>query len=48
MAVINMAFFLTFSREFEKIRVELRVQSLVAHLDHSPAWNSIESLPGSP
>ncbi|KAE9556167.1 hypothetical protein FO519_000655 [Halicephalobus sp. NKZ332] len=48
LALTNMSFFLSFSREFEKIRVELRVQPLVTHLDHSPVWSSTESLPGSP
>jgi hypothetical protein len=36
LAVLNMCFILSYSRDFEKIRVELGVQPLVAHLDQSP------------
>ena len=48
LAVIHMAYLLSFSREFEKIRVQLGVQPLVSHLDMSPLWHSIESLAPSP
>jgi len=39
-----MAFLLSYSREFEKIRVEFGVQPLVTHLDQSPAWQSTNDL----
>jgi hypothetical protein len=48
LALINMLFFLSYSRDFEKIRVEMKVQPLVAHLDHSPTWGSFASLSASP
>uniref|UniRef100_A0A183CBA9 DNA damage-regulated autophagy modulator protein 2 n=1 Tax=Globodera pallida TaxID=36090 RepID=A0A183CBA9_GLOPA len=39
LALLKMAFLLSYSREFEKIRVELGVQPLVSHLDQSPIWH---------
>jgi len=44
LACLNMCFILSFSREFEKIRVQLGVQPLVSHLDQSPLWHSINDL----
>uniref|UniRef100_A0A7E4VEM6 DNA damage-regulated autophagy modulator protein 2 n=1 Tax=Panagrellus redivivus TaxID=6233 RepID=A0A7E4VEM6_PANRE len=48
LAFINMAYFLSYSREFEKIHCDLRVQPLVGHLDHSPTWGSITSFSATP
>jgi len=48
LAILHMVYLLSFSREFEKIRVQLGVQPLVSHLDQSPLWQSIESLAPSP
>lgn len=48
LAILHMGFLLSFSREFEKIRVQLGVQPLVSHLDQSPLWNSIADLTASP
>ncbi|VDM22680.1 unnamed protein product [Wuchereria bancrofti] len=39
-----MNFLCSFSRDFEKLRVELTVQPLVSHLDHSPLWRSATDL----
>ncbi|CAD5216012.1 unnamed protein product [Bursaphelenchus okinawaensis] len=44
LALMNMAFILSFSRDFEKIRVDLRVNPLVGHLDQSPIWRSESDL----
>uniref|UniRef100_A0A914RTT8 CWH43-like N-terminal domain-containing protein n=1 Tax=Parascaris equorum TaxID=6256 RepID=A0A914RTT8_PAREQ len=44
LAVCNVAFLLSYSRDFEKIQVELGVQPLVAHLDQSPLWRSAADL----
>uniref|UniRef100_A0A915PM41 CWH43-like N-terminal domain-containing protein n=1 Tax=Setaria digitata TaxID=48799 RepID=A0A915PM41_9BILA len=44
LAVFNVLFILSFSRDFEKLRVELSVQPLVSHLDHSPLWHSTTDL----
>ncbi|CAJ0584161.1 unnamed protein product, partial [Mesorhabditis spiculigera] len=44
MAAGHIAFILSFSREFEKIRATLKVESLVVHLDNSPLWRSTEDL----
>uniref|UniRef100_A0A0N5ADD3 DNA damage-regulated autophagy modulator protein 2 n=1 Tax=Syphacia muris TaxID=451379 RepID=A0A0N5ADD3_9BILA len=44
LAVANTIFFLSYSRDFEKIVVELRVSPLVSHLDHSPLWQSTSDL----
>uniref|UniRef100_A0A914HBG4 CWH43-like N-terminal domain-containing protein n=1 Tax=Globodera rostochiensis TaxID=31243 RepID=A0A914HBG4_GLORO len=48
LALLKMAFLLSYSREFEKIRVELGVQPLVSHLDQSPIWQSVIDLSSSP
>jgi len=48
LAVLHMCFLLSFSREFEKIRVQLGVQPLVSHLDQSPLWTSVADLSSSP
>ncbi|CAD5221984.1 unnamed protein product [Bursaphelenchus xylophilus] len=47
LALLNMAFILSFSRDFEKIRVDLRVNPLVGHLDQSPIWRSESDLTGA-
>ncbi|CAJ0962903.1 unnamed protein product, partial [Mesorhabditis belari] len=44
MAVAHVSYILSFSREFEKIRANLKVESLVVHLDNSPLWRSTEDL----
>ncbi|OZC10833.1 hypothetical protein X798_02256 [Onchocerca flexuosa] len=44
LAVCNVLFILSFSRDFEKLRVELNVQPLVSHLDNSPLWRSATDL----
>ena len=44
MAVMNVSFLLSYSRDFEKIRVSMNTESLVAHLDHSPIYRSQEDL----
>ncbi|VDM50273.1 unnamed protein product [Toxocara canis] len=44
LAICNVGFLLSYSRDFEKIQVELGVQPLVAHLDQSPLWRSIADL----
>lgn len=36
LAILQISFFLSYSREFEKIRVSMLIQPLVTHLDHSP------------
>ncbi|KAI1731977.1 frag1/DRAM/Sfk1 family domain-containing protein [Ditylenchus destructor] len=48
LAILNMCFLLSFSREFEKIRCQLGVQPLVSHLDQSPLWASVADLTSSP
>lgn len=48
LALLNMAYILSFSRDFEKIRVDLRVNPLVGHLDQSPIWRSESDLSGTP
>lgn len=40
LAILHMSFLLSYSREFEKIRVEFKVKTIVQHLDHSPISNS--------
>uniref|UniRef100_A0A914LZS8 CWH43-like N-terminal domain-containing protein n=1 Tax=Meloidogyne incognita TaxID=6306 RepID=A0A914LZS8_MELIC len=40
LAILHMSFLLSYSREFEKIRVEFKVKTIVQHLDHSPLSNS--------
>ncbi|KAH7732150.1 Frag1/DRAM/Sfk1 [Aphelenchoides avenae] len=47
-AILNVCFLLSYSRDFEKIRVQLGVQPLVAHLDQSPMWPSTADLTASP
>ncbi|VDK42676.1 unnamed protein product [Anisakis simplex] len=44
LAISNFVFLLSYSRDFEKIQVELGVQPLVAHLDQSPLWRSATDL----
>ncbi|VDK75712.1 unnamed protein product [Litomosoides sigmodontis] len=44
LAVCNVLFILSFSRDFEKLRVELSVELLVSHLSHSPLWRSAADL----
>ncbi|KAI6177376.1 hypothetical protein M3Y97_00900300 [Aphelenchoides bicaudatus] len=44
LAVINVLFFLSYSRDFEKIQVKLTVNPLVGHLDMSPQWSSESNL----
>uniref|UniRef100_A0A1I7XXX6 DNA damage-regulated autophagy modulator protein 2 n=1 Tax=Steinernema glaseri TaxID=37863 RepID=A0A1I7XXX6_9BILA len=44
LAIVNMLYILSYSRDFEKIRVQLRVQPLVFHLGQSPLYNSLEDL----
>uniref|UniRef100_A0A914DAB2 DNA damage-regulated autophagy modulator protein 2 n=1 Tax=Acrobeloides nanus TaxID=290746 RepID=A0A914DAB2_9BILA len=48
MAALHVGFLLSYSRDFEKIRVEMGVQPLVAHLDQSPIWRSLSDLSTSP
>ncbi|VDM98629.1 unnamed protein product [Thelazia callipaeda] len=44
LAVCCALFILSFSRDFEKLRVEINVQPLVSHLDRSPLWQSTADL----
>lgn len=45
----NAAFLLSYSRDFEKIRVDVGVQPLVTHLDESPILQSLQdSITGAP
>jgi len=45
----NAAFLLSYSRDFEKIRVDVGVQPLVTHLDESPILQSLQdSISGAP
>ncbi|VDD93045.1 unnamed protein product [Enterobius vermicularis] len=44
LSISNTVFFVSFSRDFEKIVVEFRVSPLVNHLDQSPLWQSTNDL----
>uniref|UniRef100_A0A1I7WT01 DNA damage-regulated autophagy modulator protein 1 n=1 Tax=Heterorhabditis bacteriophora TaxID=37862 RepID=A0A1I7WT01_HETBA len=41
MVILHILFIISFSRDFEKLQVTLSIESLVAHLDHSPLLRSI-------
>ncbi|KHJ98660.1 hypothetical protein OESDEN_01352 [Oesophagostomum dentatum] len=43
-AIMHVFFIVSYSRDFEKLRVSLYVESLVTHLDHSPILRSINDL----
>ncbi|KJH48732.1 hypothetical protein DICVIV_05126 [Dictyocaulus viviparus] len=43
-AVAHVAFILTYTRDFEKIRVTLYIESLVSHLSHSPIMPSFNDM----
>uniref|UniRef100_A0A0K0FPT7 DNA damage-regulated autophagy modulator protein 2 n=1 Tax=Strongyloides venezuelensis TaxID=75913 RepID=A0A0K0FPT7_STRVS len=44
LAVIIMAYVISFSRDFESIHVKLTVEALVSHLDHEVIWASSDDL----
>ncbi|RCN52588.1 hypothetical protein ANCCAN_01287, partial [Ancylostoma caninum] len=44
MAISHVCFIVSYSRDFEKLRVSLYIESLVTHLDHSPILRSINDL----
>ncbi|KAK6760565.1 hypothetical protein RB195_021866 [Necator americanus] len=44
MAISHVFFIVSYSRDFEKLRVSLYIESLVTHLDHSPILRSFNDL----